>query len=676
MVLIVPMRKLLQSLLSLVPMLLAADCLKDPSSFRLTLKHREANGIGYDQGYSSLDAFFTFSSIGHFTPFFDLRAHLFNDGKPAANTGFGVRYLPEQINASFGLNGFFDFKQTHHSAFEQAGGGVEILGTKWGFRANGYLPIISRNNLYSSKFMQFQGHYALFQEKRELAFKGFDTSLERVLWRRSDFDLSAHLGGYMFFADYDQSAKGGLFKLTTNLSRYCSLEGQVSYDSLFKWIAQGQAALSIPFGKRVKTKRPKSSCSKNFALAQRLTEEVSRFEIIVSNPYHQQIIGGDIRTTEPLYLVFVDNSATAFGNGTAESPYNTLLAAQNGSSPGDMIYVFGTNIDVGLNQGILLQNSQWLQSSSYAFSVSTPSGPATVPAQTTITPVLSNPSNTVITLANSNIVNGFFIQSGNAGIFGDGITNFTLTSSSLSQNTTDIELFNVLGEIRIQENSFYSDQGLVFIDDQSSYLTLEDNTFANAVNGSFDIEFEQNATGSVLIQSNSFEGGFAGSLVQTSDSSSATVHLLANTFSDLNLAAPYAVSFVASNTSSLIVNAQDNRFTSPTIAISTTSQDSANAELFFVRNIAFYSGSGNLYPFTLTADSSATASSKTTLLLLENVANSSGYLLTNDSSSATFNIQSPTLSLTGVKILNAGSFTLDGTFNFIRYERSSIPSSP
>ncbi len=184
--------------------------LKNPRSFRFSASHREANGIGYDQGYTSFDMFCAFTSIQNWHPFFDIRLHLFNDWKAAANTGFGIRYQPDSVKAIFGLNGFFDFRHANHSTFEQLGGGLEILGSKWEGRANCYFPLFSRNNLYETVFIDFVENQALFSVKRELAFKGFDVSIGRKLLQKQHFSLSSTLAGYMFFADFNKEAKGGL----------------------------------------------------------------------------------------------------------------------------------------------------------------------------------------------------------------------------------------------------------------------------------------------------------------------------------------------------------------------------------------------------------------------------------------------------------------------------------
>ena len=74
--------------------------LQNPSSFRISAAQREGRGIGYNEGYSSIDGFFTFSNIRNFHPFFDARAHIFNNGKLAANAGFWSS-LPTSISTRY-----------------------------------------------------------------------------------------------------------------------------------------------------------------------------------------------------------------------------------------------------------------------------------------------------------------------------------------------------------------------------------------------------------------------------------------------------------------------------------------------------------------------------------------------------------------------------------------------
>ncbi len=646
--------------------------LTNPASFRLSVSHREANGIGYNEGYSSVDGFFAFTSIQNWHPFFDVRTHFFNDGKVAANAGFGIRYQPNTLHVLFGVNGFFDFRHTHHSTFEQAGFGVEALGSKWVARANGYFPIINKDNLYDVAFTGFSGHNAFFSVDREVAFKGADVSLGRTLFRRQYFSLSSTLGGYMFFAKYDKAAKGGLLKVKADLSRYFSIEGQFSYDTLFKDIFQGEAAFHIPFGKKVKARKKGISCNTRIALADRITENVDRFEIIVTDHHNTQTVAKDPRTSNDLYIVFVDNTKSG-GDGTAESPYSTLQAAQNNSAPGQMIYVYGGNSTAsGMNSGITLQDNQWLQGSGRSFIALTSYGLDKIPAQTTNWPTIANTGGVVVTLANDNLIQGFNILASTYGIYGSHITNFSSMHNNLAGGALfDFWLSEVSGDISIINNYSYSKNGLALTTTQDVTFDIEDNFFSNTGAQNMALTFTATSDSLGSIGFNTFQRSEEGSVIATQNNARLSLNIEENIFQNIQDTADYALQLSASNVSNLITVMQNNTATAPTL-VGFDFQTSGSATSFFyiVENTSTYSGSElSAFPFNFNVISTATSNP----LLEDNVANSSGYELSN-SSTSTFNVQSPTLSLEGLESLNTGSFTISGTgsITFISYT-PSIP---
>jgi hypothetical protein len=257
-----------------------------------------------------------------------------NDGNPAANVGLGLRYLPKKMNVVFGVNTFFDFRDARHSTFEQMGVGLEILGTQWKYNINGYFPMFKRDEIYKADFYKFSGNRVLVNLFHETAMPGGDTSIARSLIHRGFFDLDAYLGGYYFYGRQDLSAKGGYLKLRSNLSRFFTVEVQGSYDTLFKWIAQGAAAFNVPIGKRVRIEGKKRTCYERIALTRNITEPVSRFEMIVTHSNTEVTEGLDPRTSKPLYAVFVNNTMSD-GDGTAE--HRGLLASARrvaGGAPG------------------------------------------------------------------------------------------------------------------------------------------------------------------------------------------------------------------------------------------------------------------------------------------------------------------------------------------------------
>jgi hypothetical protein len=116
-------------------------CCPDVPSQLLYFKHIEAKGIGYKKGYSTVGAFLTpYTMFSDFLPFADLRGHVFNDGKLAANAGLGVKYLSNHPFV-FGGGVYYDYRQARESHFNQVSLCLETLARRWEARLNGYLPV-------------------------------------------------------------------------------------------------------------------------------------------------------------------------------------------------------------------------------------------------------------------------------------------------------------------------------------------------------------------------------------------------------------------------------------------------------------------------------------------------------------------------------------------------------
>ena len=258
-----------------------SDCTKESRSQQLSIHHREANGIGYNIGYSSLDLFFSLNNSSSFYPFTELQGHIFNDGTWAANGGVGFRFLMAPKRLVVGLNAFYDYREGHHTSFfNQTGAGLELLGTKWDLRLNGYIPVGQTQKKY------FETKNAITDKYCEYVMGGADLELGGQIFRTSYVDMHSTFGGY-YFSGISSKARGGFLRLKSHFTRFFHLEGQVSYDSLFKTIFQLELALNLPFGARREIYKhlPCSSC---LYMSERLVEPVSRFEIIVDDTFKKK----------------------------------------------------------------------------------------------------------------------------------------------------------------------------------------------------------------------------------------------------------------------------------------------------------------------------------------------------------------------------------------------------
>ena len=648
-------------------------CEAGPNSFRFSLVHREGSGIGYPQGYTSLDMFFAFSATEKAHPFFDIRGHMTNDGKPAANVGFGIRYLPDMTNAVFGINAFFDFRQARHSTFEQLGLGLEILGTQWSLHVNGYMPIIRTDNIVEVNFYKFSGHNALIHLQNEVALKGVEGSLGRSLVHRGFFDLDAYLGGYFFQGKKELAAPGGYLKLTSSLSRFFSVEVQGSYDTLYKMIFQGAAAINIPLGKRVKIGNPERSCYTETALTRNITDPVSRFEMIVTHLHQDTEIGLDPRTGQPLSIVFVNNTSTG-GSGTAEDPYSTLLAAESNSSAGEMIYVYtGDGTSSGMDVlGISLRDRQWLQGSATPFDLLSTSGPVMVAPQTSQLPYISSLINGV-TLANNNIVNGFKITAFNSNIYaGASVLNAQITNNVLSDATYDIQFLNAAGQIDINSNicnSLLATYGIDITSTSTFAANIINNSFNNLDNANIYINLIQSSESNIVIENNSFQNSTNGLEIILENNAISAVRIEKNDFNANGLGSFGTLNLFPRDQSTITAAIATNAFNGPTTGIVTIASGTSTANLGVLNNVILSTASEGAI-FTNDILSAAT----TTLALVGNTSTPTvGYAFENLGILDTFNVFSPNLQISGVENLNTGTIGIAGyPIHYIPYNPPAV----
>ena len=204
---------------------------------RITARHIEPGGIGYNQGYSTLEVFLGASPNCHsWTTFLDLRGHAFNNGKLAANGGIGVRYWDHGYGRIWGINGYYDYRDTKHLHYNQVALGLETLGKIWDARINGYLPVGKKSsNPYggTGEFSFFSGHYIYIQKMQEFAMKGANGEVGVHVDKLEHFPFYAALGPY-YLEGKGEVAWGGQLRAVLDLTKYARVEGNVSWDKIFR----------------------------------------------------------------------------------------------------------------------------------------------------------------------------------------------------------------------------------------------------------------------------------------------------------------------------------------------------------------------------------------------------------------------------------------------------------
>jgi len=282
-----------------------AHSVEEPLPERICVSHTEGKGLGYSIGYTSLDLFISQSSLYQtLVTFIDLRGHVFNNGKYAANTGVGLRYLNECLEQVWGINAFYDYLETKRHTYNQVGVGLEISGKQWDAYANGYWPIGSKNTDIYRFFYDFDKPTKfddsgvalptfLLKAREQLAMKGFDTLIRYRCCLNDCFDVSVGAGPYCYwgtsaktvnaFYPKRKNAYGGQLRTCLSFMDYVSLEGITTYDTRYKWTGQVTIALCVPLDF---TLNQGKYCYRDYyesfyCLQERLYRSVNRNEIIV-----------------------------------------------------------------------------------------------------------------------------------------------------------------------------------------------------------------------------------------------------------------------------------------------------------------------------------------------------------------------------------------------------------
>lgn len=506
---------LTRSLLCFPAIVFAANTSSHSSEFydipcHASFRHIEAGGIGYNQGYSSFEGFFVPNQDQFLMPFLDVRAHIFNDGKIAANVGLGLRTTTQR--RVYGINTYYDYRKTQKIHYNQMGFGLEALGNRWDFRLNGYLPMGKKiTSPYQKKFVGFSGNQMIISQKYQFAMKGAQAELG-IHFGESQFgDFYAAAGSYYFVGKVGPHIWGGKGRLGIRFKEYFTFELSDSYDKMFHNRFQCQLTFTVPFGKGSCTKQTDAyhSCKISDVLYSRLIQPVERQEIIVVGCQKKCVAARDPLTRKPFHFVFVDN--TSHSQGTYESPYPTLALAQANSGIGDIIYVFpGDGTTQGMDAGITLQLNQKFWGSGINHALQTSQGNFIIPAQSTSTPKMTNMAGDGITLAAVNQVSGFMLTdvAGN-GIFGANAENIEISECTIDSSQSD--------QIHLESNGFTSTTALndlvitngvlngIFIDSNSSSMacTVNNCTIQGTTVYSIDASFANQAT--VNITNNTLE---------------------------------------------------------------------------------------------------------------------------------------------------------------------------
>ena len=358
------------------------------------------------------------------------------------NIGVGYRKMVTGTPMGDGIAGanvWFDRRHTDLGTnFNQVTVGAEWFSDSWDAKVNAYVPLNSKKR-YSGASTSTGGGFTGTQIVAntvnslitEEALAGADVEFGWRLPLMDAYTDSTRIygGGYHFTGDDADDVTGYRARIASDITEDMQLGARFQHDD--ERGSQGflEATIRFPFGNK--------QSYKTQGLKARLDESPERDIDIVS---------GEATSTTPVTTVLnnattgtaqeifhVDNTAAGGGNGSAETPFNTLAAAVAVAGTNDVIYVHhGDGLSTGQNAGVLINDvGQKLIGSGVAVTPSLigldVSGIAGLTSNTTLiaagtAPVLTNGAGSAVRVTADKVVVSGISANDAAGIVANGIS--------------------------------------------------------------------------------------------------------------------------------------------------------------------------------------------------------------------------------------------------------------
>jgi hypothetical protein len=312
-------------------------------------------GLGYNGSYMTLGGFVPYGEddLGGLWAA-DLRSHLSVNGGFFSNVGavrkqfIGGTLLGVGVYWDFdgdmnqyptgGALGTEQFGQFGH-AYNQVGVSGEWLTDYGNLRSNGYIPVGTTAHTVGAPGYAFHGNNLLCQYGLDAALGGADLEVGAYIPGLADWAGMVSVGGYALGNtryDWTQGTQagqsvvpwfGGVYtRLDMTFLRNWDFSLQGNNDSFFDWT--GFARLTYRMGG-----------SRRRNVPDQVEQPMMRNEHIV-RAHQTPIVAINPDTGTAWNVIHVDNTAAFGGNGSAETPVQTLAAAQGlATNPYDVVFV-------------------------------------------------------------------------------------------------------------------------------------------------------------------------------------------------------------------------------------------------------------------------------------------------------------------------------------------------
>lgn len=474
--------------------------------------HIEGNfgdGLGYDAGYYG---------GGLMLPhFFDPNSLIFGvvqgagteDADAVVNLGLGFRHYLSGWDRIVGLSGWADWDDGHADSYGRGGISFESLGKYFDLRANGYFMFDEdskeiSNFFVGDPFFRRNQIIGLRQIITEIPYDGGEFEVGGPLPFLGRYGVYGHAGAYYLHSKDGGESVGYSTRIDVAATEDISVNVNFTNDDVFGFNSNVSVAWQFPDGRARRWFKPRP-------VRERLSSQVVRRERIPVRTERdvepEPLINPD--DSEPFFVVHVDPNAGVQGDGTFESPYNTMEAARVANVPSIDIFRIipredgsGTNLVMGGNfvlfgtagtgfvqqrvLGTSVEHTVLAEQGLFDFPGFTGPGPL---------PLISNgviaPGGNVFQLANNNEISGIGINARNAGnsASGNGVSNagpivdFNLNRNEFTNHINAVSLTNATGVGLFDENTMTgtpgtSVSGLLTLNSAAGTLNLfaRDNT--------------------------------------------------------------------------------------------------------------------------------------------------------------------------------------------------------
>jgi parallel beta helix pectate lyase-like protein len=382
--------------------------------------------------------------------FSDLRFFPTVEGTFGGNVGFGYRYYSKTWDRVFGISGWYDADGTRDDYYQQLGLSLETYAGPFDFRTNFYLPIGQTDRTNSLALVnnstRFVGSNAAYDqiETFTAAMRGLD--MEAGVGIPGQFArqhaMRVYGGWYYFSDDQGDNILGASARLQANIASGLDTSVQITNDNFYN--TRAFFSVSWTFGPLRRSELAESTT------ADRLGEHVTRNYTVLAptrTRLDSDVVAIDPQTGTPYTFAHVDSSAAAGGNGTVNSPFQTIAQAQAAND--DIVFVHANSVFTGSAAQITMSPGQSIlgQGPGVLHTIDVAGlGAIALPAAVTGSslPVLQSASGTAVVLASNTIFSGFNISSPSAnGIYGNGVSNAMIANVTVNHAGTDgIQLFN------------------------------------------------------------------------------------------------------------------------------------------------------------------------------------------------------------------------------------------